>query len=153
MRSCGRTAEHDHQPPSPCKCTAIVQVLAFRKVLLDVLTEKLGKSFHKDMYEARQVNQRAFQDPLNQDRPIQKRTQGEFLQFFFPSPSAALQLSEAAVLLSATVVQNMHFHLNAPSFLKCLILMAASVVKSPTIFIVALFVDGSSVSVPPAAAY
>ena len=57
-------------------------------------------------------------------RPIQKRTQVEFLQSFFSSSH------EAVVVPSAIVAKNMCFlHSNELLFLKCWILMVASVVN------------------------
>ena len=60
--------------------------------------------------------------------PTQKRTQGECLQYLFPSPY------EAVVRPSATVAKNINvFPLEwAPLSQKCLILMVASVVKNPS---------------------
>ena len=64
-------------------------------------------------------------------------------------PSAVLQLSEAAVSPSAMITATITcFHLNEPLLLKCLILVVASVVKNPTIFILTLFCGRASVSGP-----
>ena len=57
--------------------------------------------------------------------PTQKRTQGECLQFLFPSPRDA--------------AKNMCFPLERARHLKCLILMFASAVKKPTMIRVTLF--------------
>ena len=61
--------------------------------------------------------------------PIQKRVQVEFSLACSSLSSVALQLSEAVVLPSVVVAINMCFRWNDP-FLKCLILMVASVVKN-----------------------
>ena len=76
--------------------------------------------------------------------PIQKQIQGQFLQFFFPSPH------EAAVFLSATVAETMCGGEWVP-LLKCLILMVA--VEPSHDHDDCLMWTGPQWAGPPAAAY